>query len=157
MLVGRASVPVYRSHPGIRRRRISGIQTKTVLSALGPQSSLLPTASCISLCLKLPTESVTSSLSRISRLGPFSPNFTSNPACAISRFQNPEIRGQTTEDRKKLLNRRQTRTNTDRHSPADFLFFGTRVPHGGTHGYSRIKDGSAKNAKITKATRKRIA
>jgi len=46
VLVGRASVPVYRSHPGIRRRRISGIQTKTVLSALGPQSSLLPTASC---------------------------------------------------------------------------------------------------------------
>jgi len=30
VLVGRASVPVYRSHPGIRRRRISGIQTKTV-------------------------------------------------------------------------------------------------------------------------------
>ena len=108
---------------------------------------LLPAASCISLCLKLPTESITFSLSRISRLGPFSPNFTSNPACAISRFQNPEIRGQTTEVRKKLLNRRQTRTNTDRHSPADFLFFGTRVPHGGTHGYSRIKDGSAKNAK----------
>ena len=88
-----------------------------------------------------------SPFSRISRLRPFSPSFTSNPACAISRFQNPEIRGQTTEDRKKLLNRRQTRTNTDRHSPADFLFFGTRVPHGWTHGYSRIKDGSAKNAK----------
>ena len=29
VLVGRASVPVYRSHPEIRRRRISGIQTKT--------------------------------------------------------------------------------------------------------------------------------
>ena len=45
-LVGRASVPAKRCHPGIRRRRISGIQPKAILSVFSPQSSLLLAASC---------------------------------------------------------------------------------------------------------------
>ncbi|MEJ2232577.1 MAG: hypothetical protein P8X67_01495 [Syntrophobacterales bacterium] len=50
-LVGRASVPVQRSHPGIRRRRISGIQTKAILSVFHPQSSLLPAAAALCLLI----------------------------------------------------------------------------------------------------------